>query len=97
MKHEKKWITCDRCGCEIKNDLKRLLHSVCIMPTKCVSLDTITIDGIDPYVKKEVQEIESENKFLEMEISYSYKGKTREFHLCPRCRKDFDRFMKGEI
>ena len=49
------------------------------------------------HLKKEVQEIESENKFLEMEISYSYKGKTRELHLCPRCRKDFDRFMKGEI
>lgn len=75
MKHEKKWITCDRCGCEIKNDLKRLLHSVCIMPTKCVSLDTITIDGIDPYVKKKYRRLNPETSSLKWRFRIRIKVK----------------------
>ena len=97
MKHQKEWYTCDRCGAEIKDDPKRLLNCICYMPRKYAKLDTITIDGINTSVNKIVGELESEIKLLGMDISYTYRSKTTELNLCPKCRKDFERFMKGEI
>lgn len=99
MKHKNEWITCDRCGNEIKENPKSLLDCICYAPRKWVELDTTTISGIDACVNKAIKETESGSgsKVLAMDISFTYRGQTTGLHLCPKCRKDFEKFMKGEL
>lgn len=97
MIHEKTWITCDRCGAEIKDDTKSFLNRICFVPRRYAELKTLTIDGVDAAVNKEILALSSEVKVLAMDISFTYRGQTTGLHLCPKCRKDFEKFMKGEL
>ena len=81
MKHQKEWRTCDRCGDEIK--------------VKSISEFEFTVFGDyftpspifeDGNVRGEIKEIHSSRLFPF--------GST--YDLCPKCRKDFEEFMRND-
>ena len=81
MKHQKEWRTCDRCGAEIK--------------VKSISEFEFTVFGDyftpspifeDGNVRGEIKEIHS-NRLFPFGSTYD---------LCPKCRKEFKRFMKND-
>ena len=91
MKHEKEWHTCDRCGAEID----KMPEETGIFGRKFLSpaeLEMIYSDK-DGYVSDEY--MVSENVMAVTIVEKQYK-KRKSFDLCPRCRKDFERFMKNE-
>lgn len=81
MKHQKEWHTCDRCGKEIKLTLiRRGTGTIREEKQKCYDCET-----------KE----NAMNKMLEEFEVVLFTSKT-ELDLCPKCRKDFKRFMRNE-
>lgn len=81
MKHQKEWHTCDRCGKEIKLTLvRRGAGTIREEKQKCYDYET-----------KE----NAMNKMLEEFEVVLFTSKT-ELDLCPKCRKDFERFMRNE-
>lgn len=90
MKHQKEWYTCDRCNAEIdrlpqdKNWITRAITS----PAKLTEIyETSTGYISDKYKVAE--------KILVVEIIESTNRREKTFHLCPKCRKDFERFMRN--
>lgn len=95
MKHEKKeWYTCDRCGDLINEVPSGKSFSKCIYRISCkpVELKTLTADryGYITDTKLVFPEIAS------VEITESYTENRNKIHLCGKCRKEFERFMKNE-
>lgn len=92
MKHKKEWITCDRCGKEIDRLPKFATRvSRLIIPEAELKLT---------YEKPEISYIADKHKitnntFSVEIVSTTYKD-SKEFHLCPKCRKEFERFMRNE-
>lgn len=94
MKHEKEWYSCDRCGKNIEEipssaEWKHFIRrGIC----KTTELKTLTVNrnGYIPDAKLISPEITS------MEIVESYLTQEQTIHLCGKCRKDFERFMKNE-
>lgn len=81
MKHQKEWYTCDRCGKEIKLTLvRRGTGTIREEKQKCYALEA---------------EENAMNKILEEFEVVLITSKT-ELDLCPKCRKDFERFMRNE-
>ena len=91
MEHKREWITCDRCGCEIKEKpegLQRIIRRQ-MSPAEyeieypkglayISNLEQITEDIMGVHIVEDV----------------SVMRKT--FDLCPKCREDFKRFMRNE-
>ncbi|OUO77925.1 hypothetical protein B5F53_11990 [Blautia sp. An249] len=96
MIHERKWITCDRCGDEIDMTPKKARNSVFFLPRKICSIDYVTSGGLVPFIEQEIKEIEGNAKVLSADICIKYKTSRKEINLCSKCRKDFDRFMRGK-
>lgn len=97
MKHEKEWYTCDRCGCEIGDRFKiptdagfigRFRNMLC----KPSELETITADKRG-YIANE-RLIAPE--IVGVDITEYYNEKRRNIHLCSKCRKAFERFLRNE-
>lgn len=95
MKHEKEWYTCDRCGEEIKEDVgawQWVLGHI----TKHMSRDEVLdIIQAKPYgyvsgVVHELPEISA------VTIVRGYHRENKTMHLCGKCRKEFEQFMKME-
>lgn len=94
MKHEKEWYTCDRCGEEIK-----------ILPSDSVWMKMKRKISM---TAEEYRMITAESKgyitnaeylvpgVLSAEILTYYEADNKRIHLCGKCRKAFDRFMKGD-
>ena len=80
MKHQKELRTCDRCGAEIK---VKPISEFEFMPIG----DYFTSSPIfeDGNVRGEIKEIHSN-------ILFPF-GRT--YDLCPKCRKDFEEFMRN--
>ena len=81
MKHQKEWHTCDRCGREIK--VKSISEFEFTGFGDYSTPSPIFEDGD---VRGEIKEIHSNRLFPF--------GRT--YDLCPKCRKDFERFMRNE-
>lgn len=81
MKHQKEWRACDRCGAEIK--VKPISEFEFMAIGDYFTPSPIFEDG---NVRGEIKEIHSN-------ILFPF-GRT--YDLCPKCRKDFERFMKNE-
>lgn len=95
MKHiQKEWYTCDRCGGKIKsipsnvigNIFKRFEFSD---PTEIMML-TADKAGYVSDAKLILPNVYS------AEIIEYYIEKRKHIHLCGKCRKEFERFMKME-
>ena len=91
MRHEKEWHTCDRCGAEIDKMPERtgIFYRKFLSPAE---LEMIYSDKCG-YVSDEY--MVSENVMAVTIVESQYK-KRKSFDLCPKCRKDFERFMKNE-
>lgn len=95
MKHEKKeWYTCDRCGADIKEipyaaGQRHILRRSIFNPTK---LKMLTADR-NGYIS-DTQLISPE--IVSAEIVEGYFEKQKTIHLCGKCRKKFERFMRDE-
>lgn len=96
MKHEKEWHTCDRCGKEIKKpdtwyeELFPYLRTVNLKrPMSYKEIITeIKQGGIEPVISS----VGTQSIVLE---EY-YSKKEKRIDLCPKCRKEFERFMRNE-
>lgn len=94
MKHEKEWYTCDRCGCEINKistgaEFIRGFWSAFCKPAE---LHTITADKSGYVTNKRF----IEQVIIGMDIVEYYNEKHRTIHLCGKCRKEFERFLRNE-
>ena len=95
MKHEKKeWYTCDRCGAGIKEiphaaGERHILRRSIFNPTE---LKMLTADR-NGYIS-DTQLISPE--IVSVQIVEGYCEKQRTIHLCGKCRKAFDNFMKNK-
>ena len=91
MKHEKEWHTCDRCGTEIDKltSQKQFLHKKIASPTelKMMCDEKYGYLGDTHLITEDV---------VSVTIVECHDVETRRFDLCPKCRKDFERFMKNE-
>lgn len=95
MKHEKEWYTCDRCGEEIKEDIDSWKYFPGHFIKKIKTSETIAVISNEPYgyvcgQTHELPDIKS------VSIVRGYHKKEKVIHLCGKCRKDFERFMKNE-
>lgn len=96
MKHEKKeWYTCDRCGAGIKEipyaaGQRHILRRSIFNPTE---LKMLTADR-NGYIS-DTQLISPE--IVSAEIVERYCEKQKTIHLCGKCRKAFEKFMKNEV
>lgn len=94
MKHEKKeWHTCDRCGADIKKIphaawKSYFFHRRIFNPTE---FKLLTADRYG-YIS-DTQLISPE--IVSTEITEGYCEKQKTIHLCGKCRKDFERFIKN--
>jgi hypothetical protein len=91
VRHEKEWYTCDRCGSgfdrlpEDRNWFSRRLMS----PAELEMIYEESTGFVsDKYrIKKDT---------LSVEIRECFSRRNKTLHLCPKCRKDFERFMDNE-
>lgn len=90
MKHSKEWHTCDRCGAKVKpikeKSSFRFVHINRKDLRMMYSEKTGYVVGITP--------ISEEN--VSVELIEEYVTRKKKFELCPKCRKEFERFMKNE-
>ena len=89
MEHKREWITCDRCGREIKEMPKKQLWKI----RRLMSPAEYEIEypkGV-AYISN-IEQITEEVMGVHIVEDISVKRKT--FDLCPKCREDFKRFME---
>ena len=98
MKHEKEWYTCDRCGEEIKEDIhtwsgfmQRILKRYKVPEyMQMISSEKYGYICNQEPVLDELPEVVSAG------IIRGYNKKNETIHLCGKCRKAFEQFMKME-
>ena len=91
MIHKKEWHTCDRCGEEINEvpSKKNILRRKLVRPSelKMMCDEKYGYVGNTELITDDVASVT---------IVECHDVKTNHFDLCPKCRKDFERFMKNE-
>ena len=91
MRHEKEWHTCDRCCAEIDNIpiQQHIFRKKIVSPTELKMMydEKYGYLGDTHLITEDV---------VSVTIVETHDVKTRQFDLCPMCRKDFERFMKNE-
>lgn len=92
MKHEKTWYTCDRCGAEIDRLPDNFRWTRKFNASTGAEIKLIYED-LSSYLANRYP---ISPKTLNVEIIESTNRRSKEFHLCPECRKDFERFMRNE-
>lgn len=96
MKHEKKeWYTCDRCGKSIdeipSNVIEKIFTRMEFGNFIDIKMLTATKSGYVSDVKLIAPDVYS------AEICEYYNGKRKHIHLCGKCRKAFEEFMKNKM
>ena len=90
MEHKKEWVTCDRCGCEIKEMPKKLQRI--IRRTMSPAEYEIEYPKGLAYISN-LEQITEDIMGVRIVEDVSVMRKT--FDLCPECREDFKRFMEN--
>ena len=92
MRHMNEYYTCDRCGRKIE------YNCFSFFPRQRIEVfDLSTIDS--PEIKSYFSGINVEKlpaDKVAMEITEYKNRRLNNYHLCPKCRKNFKRFMRGE-
>ena len=100
MKHEKEWYTCDRCGEEIDQipSQKHILRRKIVSP---IELEMMC-DEKYAYIKtREIKPLHEKSIYTAEDLAKEvfpmaiWRDDMR-YDLCPKCRKDFKRFMRNE-
>lgn len=91
MKHEKEWYTCDRCG----NEFDRLPQDGKLFARMRMNREEFKVicEETEGYITDKHELIKG---VLSVEIKGYIRRREKTIHLCPNCRKDFDRFMNNE-
>ena len=91
MKHEKEWYTCDRCGSEIKMlpEKRTLIRRILMTPAR-FKMEYAETTG---YIAD--TELISPG-IMAVQIIETCDVRDKDFHLCPKCRKEFEEWMKNE-
>ena len=97
MKHEKEWCTCDRCGAEIELP-RKLFWSLAFPHISRVKFDKPVKLSAQVYeIGKMMGTLETKLDPVDsFELREFYRKRTKDFDLCPECRKAFEEFMKNE-
>lgn len=91
MKHEKEWYTCDRCGSVIERmPEKRTFSHRKLFSTKEIKM---ICEKKEKYITNEIEILPDT---LAVYIIEERRNETKTIHLCPKCRKDFERFMRSK-
>ena len=91
MKHKEEWYTCDRCG----NEFDRLPQNeewLTRMKMNHKEFEAI-YEETEGYIS---DKHELTGGVLSVEIAVRSRRRGKTLHLCPKCRKDFERFMNNE-
>lgn len=88
MEHKKEWITCDRCGCEIKEMPKKQLWKI----RRLMSPAEYEVEY--PNGLAYISDLEYMTDVIGVHIIEDISVKRKTFDLCPKCREDFKRFME---
>lgn len=96
MIHQEKWYTCDRCGERIENPVEDVL--------KCLPEEVSVKIPRDDYLK--IMSGESDISIVNAEfdgkdtetatIRKVFLTKKDTIHLCGKCKREFERFMRNE-
>lgn len=91
MRHEKEWYTCDRCESEIKMmPGRRTFFTRKVITSAEFSMRFANSAGY-------VSDTELVSPLLTgVQIKEICDVGYKEFHLCPKCRKKFEKWMKNE-
>lgn len=94
MKHEKEWYTCDRCGEEIKENIGAWQYIRGSIVKHMPRPEVLEIIKESPcgYVSNIVHELP---EICAVTIVREYRRKNETIHLCGKCRKEFERFMRN--
>lgn len=91
MRHKEEWYTCDRCG----NEFDRLPQNeewLTRMKMNHKEFEAI-YEETEGYIS---DKHELTGGVLSVEIAVRSRRRGKTLHLCPECRKDFERFMNNE-
>ena len=96
MKHQKEWCTCDRCGAEIEKP--KVWYDRMFPYLRNVNLKrAMSFKEIFTEIKQgRIEPIVNEDGIQNITLCEYYRTKEKQIDLCPKCRKDFERFMKNE-
>lgn len=98
MKHEKEWITCDRCGKELKNNIENFRWGSLVQTlTRRLNMDIQTVVTQSYISNVEVEKINKKLSVPEIAIMTYRSTKTKRMDLCADCRKAFEMFMGNEV
>ena len=91
MKHKEEWYTCDRCG----NEFDRLPQNEEWLTRMKMNRGELKMiyEKTEGYIS---DEHELTGGVLSVEIAVRSRRREKIIHLCPKCRKDFERFMDNE-
>ena len=92
MRHTEEYYICDRCGKKIESDSFSCFP---IQRTKVFELRTMVYPEIKSYLSGQKVEKLADDK-IAVEITEYRDRRYKEYHLCPKCRKEFERFMKND-
>lgn len=96
MIHEEKWYTCDRCGKRIENLVEDVLD--CLPEELSVNIprdDYLKIISRESDIS--IVNAEFDGKDTEaVTIRKRFLTKEDTIHLCGKCKREFERFMKNE-
>lgn len=94
-----KVCVCDRCGRKIEENEWQNVYTRCTFPRirtgrteKPMTIEEIWNDK-DRIIDK-VDDLPDATQEIQLKIFY--RKSHREFELCPKCREEFERFMKNE-
>ncbi len=92
MRHKEEWYTCDRCG----NKFDRLPQDENWFTRMKMNHEEFKMiyEESKGYLSNKYEPIK--DNVLSVEIIRYSRRKEKTLHLCPKCRKDFERFMDNE-
>lgn len=89
MIHREEYYTCDRCGTVINPKF-----SIPFVSIRRQVFDIHTnAPEIQGYMDGEIKQIPDEKSVMTIMEYHTYNSKS--YHLCYKCRKDFERFMRN--
>lgn len=96
MKHQKEWRTCDRCGAEIKKP--KIWYDRMFPYLRTVNLKRpMRFREIFAEIEQgRIEPVISRDGIDSIILDEYYCTKTKQIDLCPKCRKDFERFMRND-
>lgn len=95
MKHQKEWRTCDRCGAEIEKPKIWYTRGFPCFRTANLKRPMSFKEIFTEIEQGRIEPIVNEDGIQNITLCEYYRTKEKQIDLCPKCRRDFERFMKN--